>query len=331
LGEVDPAAVLGSPDDFVREFRASAGLDADPEQAPRLLARIARRASSRWSSGRTWLTETFEPAFRPFVRNQADIRTTWIWTRGLLAVLAFSWITGGSPYDAQWFLGSGFGTGLAVAALATYLSVRLARSARPLWRRFDTLVSMAAVALVLLAIVSPRWAQFPDEVAFYEEPYQETPSAPVLLIGPNGPIQNLYAYDVTGNPVEVLLFDEYGNPIQTLPEYAYEEFEAMDSVGSPFIWEGFEIRFQVDARGNPIGNLFPLERYEWTQGGPRSAPQPPPIVVIPPLPVEPGNDTEAVVPNVETTTPAVPTSMPTEEAPPETAVTEPPTTTTDTD
>lgn len=117
---------------------------------------------------------------------------------------------------------------------------------------------------------------------------QQEAGAPELLVGPNGPIQNIYAYDTAGNPVEVLLYDEHGDPIHTIPNYMFED-AANTPTAEPFFWEGFEIRFRVDEYGRPIGNLYPLERYDWAETEARSDPQPPPLAGIPAIPGQTAN------------------------------------------
>jgi hypothetical protein len=285
LGDIDPVAALGSPETFIAEFRVSAGLDGTSKRPGRIRRWVhARRNQLERARNRTAVI--LEPLIEPIAQRRDELRTVWIWSRGALALTAFSWLTQ-EVYGTQRIFGTASGLSTASAYVAvTVASVWLAGESRKWWRRADAMVSLAAVGLLLLAIASPRYLPYPGNNA-----YPETdPSMPVLLIGPNGPIQNLYAYDITGNPVQVLLYDEYGNPILTLPDFAYGQAEDIAQTGEPFIWEGYEIRFATDAYGRPIGNLYPLDRYEWTDTGARSAPQPPPVVGIPTIPAETGQD-----------------------------------------
>ncbi len=299
LGEDNPEASLGSPDAFIAEFRASAGLDSvgarSPGRARTWLA--AKLAAIRRSARR--LAQMVEPLAAPVTRRSDEIRTAWIWSRGLLGLAAFVWISHDRFYGNQgWLLSNGLLLNLIVVASATAFSVWLAGKKGTWWQRTENLASIMIGGMILLAIISPRYVPYPEEI--YPETFDQ--SAPALLIGPNGPIQNIYAYDTNGNPVQVLLYDEYGNPLQTLPEYAYDEAETYADQSDPFIWEGYEIRFATDTYGRPIGNLFPLERYEWTETGARSAPQPPPVIGIPALP-EPTAD-DGTASETETTPPA---------------------------
>jgi hypothetical protein len=279
LGDVDPAAALGSPETFVAEFRASAGL-AKEGNAPGRIRRSIRRRLDALSRIATRMAAALEPITTPITRRREELRIVWIWSRGPLGLAAYSWITAGGLLGVQRF----FGTGGVVATASAYLavvvaSVGLAGEDGKWWRRVDSTANLAVAGLLLAALATPRYV--PEPQIYYPE-FEAT--SPVLLIGPNGPIQNLYAYDTSGNPVQVLLYDEYGNPILTLPDYAYEEAGRMADTGEPFIWEGYELRFATDAYGRPVGNLYPLDRYEWTETGARSAPQPPPVVGIPGMP-----------------------------------------------
>lgn len=334
LGDVDPETTLGSPEEFIAEFRASAGLDDDSETG-RFSGRL-RSAAERLSRAQARVVAVLEPIVSPVVRHRSEIRTAWIWSRGTIAVLAYAWTSDDAIYGRDTWLAprnSSLLVQLAVLAVATAVSVQVAHGRGKWWARTDTLVSLGVVGLVLVAMTSPRFVPTPEEQGFvgtFENPN------PVLLIGPNGPIQNLYAYDASGNPVEVFLYDEYGNPILTLPEYAYQDAAEFARAGEPFVWEGYELRFQTDVYGRPVGNLYPLKRYEWTETGARSAPQPPPVVGIPELPavdeVPPqsnatdGDETEGDEPVAVTTTQPVDstaTSIPptTAESPSETTTT----------
>jgi hypothetical protein len=301
LDGANPEASLGSPDAFIAEFRASAGLDSAGTRSPgRARARLNQMLAAMRQSGQR-LAQMIEPLAGPITRRSDEIRIAWIWSRGLLGLAAFVWISHDRFYGNQgWLLSNGLVLNVIVVASATALSVWLAGKKGTWWQRTETLASIGIGGLILLAIISTRYVPYPEEV--YQETFDQ--SAPVLLIGPNGPIQNIYAYDTAGNPVQVLLYDEYGNPLQTLPEYAYDEAEMYAGQNDPFIWEGYEVRFATDTYGRPIGNLFPLERYEWTETGARSAPQPPPVVGIPALP-EPAADGGAAS-ETDQTSPASP-------------------------
>lgn len=288
LGDTDPETELGSPATFVSEFRTSAGLDGDsPQRRPGRLRIWLRRRLDGVRKAKERTAGALEPFTRPITERRGEIETAWKWSRAILALAAYSWITI-DLYGGQQWLSAGGLVGVAfVYSLATAVSVWSAESRGKWWHRFDLGLSLLAGTLILIAITSSRYVPFPEET-YYETSEQTTPA---LLIGPNGPIQNLYAYDLDGNQVQVLLYDEYGNPIRTLPEYAYGEASTYAAMGEPFIWEGYELRFVTDAYGRPIVNLYPLDRYEWTETGARSAPQPPPVVGIPETAAVAGDDT----------------------------------------
>jgi hypothetical protein len=304
LGDTDPVTALGTPENFVAEFRHSAGLDDDAKHSSRV-RRWVRSRLDELVRARRRMARTLDPLLAPIAHRRDELRTVWIWSRGALAVAGFSWLSRGSSYGTQTFFGSAGLVATTTAMIAvTAVSVWLAGQRRRRWRWVDSLVTLIAVALVLVAVATQHYLPYPDQ-DYYGQPEA---SNPVLLIGPNGPIQNLYAYDTAGNPVQVLLYDEYGNPILTLPGWAYDEAATDGRTGEPFIWEGYELRFPTDAYGRPIGNLYPLSRYEWTDTGARSAPQPPPVVGIPDIPAaDAGNNEE---PSTTTAAPATTTEPP---------------------
>lgn len=295
LGDTDPVAALGSPETFVAEFRASAGLSKEGKARGRIRQRI-RQHLDTLSRTRKRIAATLEPITAPITRRRDELRNVWIWSRGILGLAAYSWVTAGGYLGEQRFFGTGGVAATATAYLVvTVASVWLAGQHGKWRRRADTATNLVVAGLLVAALGTPRYV--PEPVTYYPEAEDTNP---VLLIGPNGPIQNLYAYDTEGNPVQVLLYDEYGNPILTLPGYAYDEAETMADLGEPFVWENYELRFTTDAYGRPVGNLYPLDRYEWTETGARSAPQPPPVVGIPEI--QESGDSAAATPDAASTT-----------------------------
>ena len=307
LGETDPEAALGAPETFVSEFRHSAGLDSgDTGRRQRRIVRWVRRRLGTLEQSRRRMTRTFQPLLAPLSRHRAELRTIWIWLRGILALSAYAWVSGDGYGNQSWLGFGGVVPTVMVMGVATAASVWLAGQRGKWWRRIGIATSVAAALVVLVALTTSRYQTYPDQT-FYGEPED---TAPVLLIGPNGPIQNLYAYDTSGNPVQVLLYDEYGNPILTLPSYAYDEAGTDSRTGDPFVWEGYELRFATDTYGRPIGNLYPLARYEWTETGARSAPQPPPVVGIPEIPIAGTTSDEQTDPGTTTITTTPTTAEP---------------------
>ena len=194
LGDIDPAAALGSPETFIAEFRTSAGLDGTGKRPSRIM-RWMRARRDQLERARHRAAVILEPLIEPVARRRDELRTVWIWSRGAIALTAYSWVSNGSIYGTQRFFGTAGALSTASAYVAaTVASVWIAGESRKWWRRADTVVSLAAVGLLLMAVASPRYVPYPDNNAYPES----DPSMPVLLIGPNGPIQNLYAYDIDG-------------------------------------------------------------------------------------------------------------------------------------
>lgn len=229
----------------------------------------------------------------------------------MLGLVAWAWASDDTTYGGHHFLASGLGTTLLLAVVATVISVRLGLAPHRWWRRLDFLASFAAVAVIIAAAITTHHTPYPPDTGL-DSP--EESGVPVLLIGPNGPIQNLYAYDTGGAPVEVLLYDQDGNPILTLPGSAYDQAEVFAARNEPFIWEGYEIRFAADTYGRPIGNLYPLQRYSWTESGARAAPQPPPVVGIPEIATSTAVSS-TTLPTTTTTEPQSATTMAPQEQP----------------
>jgi len=96
------------------------------------------------------------------------------------------------------------------------------------------------------------------------------------MIAPDGTsIQNIYAYDLDGRPVDVLLFDQDGRPLLNLPSYVYEDAEFNPGESEVF-YEFGAVRFQRDEFGRIIPNLYPLEQSVYNNAG-RLLPETPPL------------------------------------------------------
>jgi hypothetical protein len=102
------------------------------------------------------------------------------------------------------------------------------------------------------------------------------------LTGANGePVDNIFAYDLEGNPVEVLLFDARGRPLQVLPEHVYEEAE-YDPNRQSFDFGYGIVSFERDQFGRVIPNLYPLQLSTYDDYG-RLVEMPPPSLGFPSL------------------------------------------------
>lgn len=243
--------VLGEPESFVAEFRTSAGLN----QAGRIsmLIGTVRGRLDEWTSNLSRLTHW--PMVRP----------VWIWTRGWLVVSLFATTSGGVtfrrfPIPA---VGESTAMGLAWVAAATGLSVWLDRQRRHPVRDIAsstyTIAGILALAIGVLSPISlePTSHSVVDDVAY----------SPEGLIGPGGKsVTNIYAYDQAGNQVEVLLFDQDGQPLLSLPTWVYEEAER--NPGQETIeYSGRAIAFPRDRFGRITPNLYPLRVFTHDQSG----------------------------------------------------------------
>lgn len=256
---------LGDAEEFVTEFRASAGLtDRDsPPDVSRLM--VVRARLGNWGQRLSSMT------------NWGTIRPVWVWTRGWLLIAGLAVLSQSTPF--QHFpipTIEGSLLGLLLVAGATYLSVALDRGRTPV-RQFSSVVfSAAAVVIMLTGVVAgpPLSSSGHGEIA------DGAMLQPGQLIGADGgEVTNIYAFDREGNSVEVLLFDQNGNPLQSLPAWVYEEAERNPGFDEPFEVGPFAVRFARDEFGRPVTNLYPLTTLQFGADG--WMPLPPPQLGFP--------------------------------------------------
>jgi hypothetical protein len=277
LDEKEVEAALGSPDEFVAEFRASAGLDEVVRKVRRWsLTRVRTRleeASRRLAEVTRWQT------WRPL----------WIWTRGWLLLSTIAVFSGGTAFERFPVPTVGHSTiiGLGSLFLATSFSVWLDQRKAPVRQVGSFLYSSVVVLLLLGSFLSARdvGQTYPlDEGAFYTD----------QLIGPEGEtISNIYAYDLDGDPVEVLLFDQDGRPLRSLPSWVYSEAEH-PGFSEPFEYGEGAVEFSRDEFGRIIPNLYPLALYRYTEYG--LEPMPPPSLGFPRTDEAGSDPDEGIVP-----------------------------------
>lgn len=266
LAELDDSQVtrtLGSPEDFVEEFRQSAGLVGPNQVAP------SRRARAREDLN-------LLAARVSQVTHWPTIRPVWVWIRGWLLVCAWSFL-----YDMEGFsrfpipsVNQSSAYGLVLVGAATALSVWLAKGAPPGIRAFGSVVFSAVSGLALVAmLLNPMPTH--SEVA---QQYEEQLYFSGLTDSDGNQITNIYAYAVDGNPVEVLLFDQDGRPLLTFPPYVYDDAEIPGN--DPAYWDGGTVDFEVDEFGRIIPNLYPLQLTRYDDYG-NPEPMPPPSLGIP--------------------------------------------------
>jgi hypothetical protein len=79
------------------------------------------------------------------------------------------------------------------------------------------------------------------------------------VVGPNGVVENIYAYDSEGQPIDVFLYDQNGSPLVTT-------------------WNQYS--YMSDGNVEPIGNFYPSERVI------NGEPVPRPAITVPEIPGE---------------------------------------------
>ena len=266
-------STLGAAALFVDEFRHSAGLDTPGRK--RRYARLRRaRAGIEERSAR--LAEVVQwSRFRP----------AWIWIRGWLLVTVWGMLYYTETFERfpiPRFGGSNL-TGVVLAAIATGGSVWLDQG-RPTSRRqtASALFSVVAAVGLLASLFNPihNWAdeQSGDPMLYIDR-----------LTGANGePVENIFAYDLDGNPVEVLLFDARGRPLRTLPEHVYEE-AVYDPNRESFDFGYGLVAFERDQLGRIVPNLYPLDLSTYDEYG-MLVEMPPPSIGFPSLDEGPADD-----------------------------------------
>lgn len=264
LDDDEVETILGSPESFVAEFRQSAGLDND-HPAPGLLV-TARARADAWA---TRLSEiTHWPSIRPF----------WIWIRGWMLVTAWALLYYQDPFTHFPIprFGSSSLTGLALVAGATWLSIWLDK-----WRdlsRPGIHLPTAGSFLFSLTAGLGLMATLVNTPSHYVEPTVEF-WFDRLVTADGTPVENIYAYDLDGNPVDVLLFDQAGRPLLSLPPYVYEEVE-YDPGASVIQYDSGTVSFDRDRFGRIIPNLYPLQLSRYDEYG-RLTEVPPPSLGFP--------------------------------------------------
>jgi hypothetical protein len=269
LAELDDdhvVSTLGDARMFVAEFRHSAGLD-EPQRRKRFTRLRHARAAIEERSAR--LAEVIQwSRFRP----------AWIWIRGWLLVTVWGMLYYGETFERFPVPRSGGSSlaGLVLAAVATGVSVWL--DSGPSTSRKQTasgLYSVVAGIALLASLLNPIYSSvqqdFGDPLLYIDR-----------LTGANGePVENIFAYDLEGNPVEVLLFDARGGPLRTLPEHVYED-SVYDPDRESFDFGYGMVAFERDQFGRIVPNLYPLELSTYDDYG-MLVEMPPPSIGFPSL------------------------------------------------
>jgi hypothetical protein len=260
LAELDDAEIqrtLGDAASFVIEFRASAGLDEPFDERRWEVLRALGERYADFSARLSGLTRW--PTLRP----------GWVVIRGWVLVVAWSFL-----YDYEQFsrfpipsVGSSSLTGLFLVVLVTGISIWSDRRQERPFRFASTTLSFLAVWGLIASFLN---APIP-------ETYEEIPPYAEQLVGPEGNvITNIYAYDLEGKPVEVLLFDQDGRPVLTFTSYVYDEAN-LDPSTNTFDHPNGTVTFTRDQFGRIIPNLYPLEMSTINEYG-ELAPMTPPFL-----------------------------------------------------
>ena len=237
LEDDEVVTTLGEPAVFVAEFRVSAGL-AEPDRRRGALIEDFRERLNR---GAARLGE---------ITHWSSVRPIWIWSRGWLTVGVIAAVN--ETIAFQHFpiptIGSSL-TGLIVVIAATLFSVWLERlPRRPIRDMASIAYSIIGIWSLAVGLISPIALGAPEQFHESEFPFDQ-------MIAPDGTsIQNIYAYDLDGRPVDVLLFDQDGRPLLNLPSYVYEDAEFNPGESEVF-YEFGAVRFQRDEFGRIIPNL----------------------------------------------------------------------------
>jgi len=280
-GEVE--TVLGTPEAFVYEFRASAGLD--------------RETSSRLANTRAWVRQretrlTRSAGWIRAERHWSRVHPAWLWVRGWLGVSLLSVLSNGADSFRAFpipTIGNSTLLGLVTAMLATWVSLTLARQRKDTFASFLSGTYTAVVALLLLVSLANPTSH---------PPTQDFEAMPQGLISEGwNPVQNIYAFDTDGNSIQVLLYDHDGRPLLNLPSYVYEEAE-IAPLEERHSTDFGQVHFERDELGRMIPNLYPLQTWGYSDYG-ELVPSRPPSLGFPGSDGSEGGGTEEE--NVPTT------------------------------
>ncbi|HLF44107.1 MAG TPA: hypothetical protein VJA46_11380 [Acidimicrobiia bacterium] len=266
LAELDDGRIeaeLGDPVAFAAEFRSSAGLD-EPTHLP------------RWDAVRR-LRDRLDDRAQRLARftHWSTVRPVWIWARGWLVICAWALANTGQifrrfPVPA---IGSSSLTGLILVVMATALSIWLDQGPEVPLRRLGSMTfSFIAGWALVGTLLNPIYIDTEEvDYQYFDR----------LTTAEGNSVTNIYAYDLEGNPVEVLLFDSEGRPLLTLATYVYEDAEFSPENATYDFGEG-GVRFERDSFGRIIPNLYPLDLSVYDGAGGLN-PMPPPSLGFPSL------------------------------------------------
>ena len=234
-----PEARLGPPERFAQELRAAAGLTTQPPLASRGLREHLRAFAAT-------------PRARAAQETARELAPVWWVARGYVAACALALLAGFNWSDNWSFLpvrGHALGGMLLVLAGMTasvWLGLRARRDARLRRRR-----RLAALNVVVGILALPIGVQAMEGGESYvtEAYYEPVPAAALDRFNINGdPVENIYPYSRDGKLLlDVLLYDESGNPLQVGPTDAQQD---------PLR------RYLYTRSGEPVLHAFPIRYFE---------------------------------------------------------------------
>jgi hypothetical protein len=266
LAELDDSEIveqLGDPGVFAAEFRRSAGLEGSTGRPDTSWKRI-RRTRARLDTGAARLAS---------VTRWAAVRPTWVLVRGWLLVSLIAGRIESEPFRHFPIpsIGNRTTVGLLLVSVATWLSVSLDRTPRTEVRGAMSAGYSAITGLLLMTAVVIPISLSDSQRLVLDESYLYFDR---LTTADGEWVNNIYAYDPEGNPVQVLLFDSGGRPLLNLPAYVYEDAE-LNPGASEIHHDNGAVRFERDAFGRIIPNLYPLQLLvydDFGRLGPAAAP-----------------------------------------------------------
>jgi len=225
---------LGSPQEYAAELAASAGWPTGQSRSMVSLTRpllawkmrVVRSPVAQWWN-RYW------PAYRP----------GWWVMRAVLVVVTWAAIYWSGPTLSDW--------SWAIPAVAFSVTAGRRAGKAISWRALDRIATMLGLWALLVAGANGI-SVMPQSVIYTYYDYN-----PNGMVGPNGVVENIYAYDSEGQPIDVFLYDQNGSPIIT----GWNQFAHEGSGSSP-----------------PIENFYPTEHVI------NGEPVPRPAIVVPELP-----------------------------------------------
>lgn len=242
---------LGDPQQYAEELRAAAGLPPfDPSQQVKARQTMRERIDTAGASIATWLSET--PGRRGFRDFMATLRPVWWVARAVIVVWALMMFIGHPVYNGFPISAPSFFLTLATIVL----SVQWGRGKwlPNKWIRGLRTAGNWAAAVLTLPFLLIGWNGFTAGPQYIYEEGEPSPG----LYSNGQSIENIFAYDCEGNPIDLVrLYDQRGEPITTTIGEPY------GSNLPPDFWNedeqtNYSYNFNPLAKDAEAWNAFPL-------------------------------------------------------------------------